>query len=59
MMRINFQVPGYSIGEYCEAWISRGVQYKARVVSVGLPSYTWKDNFKEYARGRGFRVMFR
>lgn len=59
MIRINFQVPGYSVGEYCEAWLSKGAQHKARVVSIGLPSYSWKDTFKEYAEGRGFRVLFR
>lgn len=56
-MRIAFRSGPYQASEWFSAWIIKnGVR---RLVSIGLPYYTWKETFRAYATKRGFSVIWR
>lgn len=56
-MRIKFHTDIYNVSDWFEAWLTKDGM--SRLVSVGLPYYTWKESFESYASQRGFSVTWR
>ena len=57
MMRVEFRSEVYQTSDWFQAWLTKNG--RSKLVLVGLPFYTWKGAFEEYAATRGFQVTWR
>lgn len=57
MMRVEFRSEVYQTSDWFQACLTKNG--RSKLVLVGLPFYTWKGAFEEYAATRGFQVTWR